>query len=325
MPSRHPILTSLQPVIDQARHVSLDSERMKRVAAGLAEREMPWPDFGNLPDAPPEDRADFFFVSNAVNFAFTDFETGEVFQVEIDGKIYQDADAMVACLRRAYQAGLPILAGSLLRRLDREQLAEIFTGSCRIPLLEQRLRQLTEVGAILEDEFQNRFHHFLSACPQRAYAGGDGLLERVPAVFPPFQDERIYRGARITFLKRAQLLLWQLHSHFRGSGYFRLADVDRLTIFADYIVPMALRQRGVLRYSSALERRIQKRELLPEGSEEEVEIRALSVWACHRMTREINKRRPSGRQIIEPLLDAFLWFNHHEDPGPHHLTRTTSY
>ncbi len=323
----HPILSSLRPVLEQAGHVFLCKPGLEDLADRLAQREWVWPDFDgrDLEGAPPADRLDLFFVSASINFAFTDFQTGEVFRLEEEGCRYQDAAAMMACLRRAYRQGLPVLEGGWLRRLDIEATAELFAGATPIPMLEERRRILAEIGAALEERFGGRFHHYLERLPPRAYAGGNGLLERLPRDFPSFLDIRVYRGARVLFLKRAQLLLWQLHAHFRSEGYFRLEDVEQLTIFADYIVPMALEQLGVLRYSDALREAIQKARILPEGSEEEVEIRAFSIWACHLLTRKINSFRDQDRQIIDPLLDAYLWFNYHESPHPHHLTTTNSY
>ncbi len=143
--------------------------------------------------------------------------------------------------------------------------------------------------------------------------------------FPSFRDESVYRGARVAFQKRAQLLLWQLHARFRASGYFALEDPEQLTVFADYIVPVALRRLGILSYSEALEGAINARRLIARDSEEEVEIRAASIWACHLLTRAINARRPSDRQVIDTVVDTRLWTHYHESHWPHHLTVTTAY
>ncbi len=109
--------------------------------------------------------------------------------------------------------------------------------------------------------------------------------------FPSFRDESAYRGARVAFHKRAQLLLWQLHARFRASGYFALEDPEQLTVFADYILPVALRRLDIVSYSDALESAINARRLIPWDSEEEIEIRAGTIWACHLLTRAINARQ----------------------------------
>ncbi len=323
----HPILRTIEPVIRAARHVQLRSEGVARVAQRLAAEPFPLPRFTSpAPEgASAEEVADLYFVADAINFAFTDFETGEIFRVVEGERTYLDADAMVFCLRRACESGVPLGRGSWLRRLDLERAAEIFRGECPIPLLEERCRVLNEVGAALEDRFGGRFHRYLRRFRPRAYSGGEGLLENLVRDFPAYFDARRYAGSEVLFHKRAQLLLWQLHCALRERGYFELEDLDRLTIFADYILPMALELLGVIRYSEDLKRAIDGRRVLPEGSEQEVEIRAFTIWACQLLSGAINRQRPAADQIVPAQLDAWLWFHYHEVAHPHHLTRTTSY
>jgi hypothetical protein len=192
-------------------------------------------------------------------------------------------------------------------------------------MLEERLAIFHEIGEALENGHQGRFHRFIASSPRKAHAEDGGLLDRLVAAFPSFRDQSRYRDALVRFDKRAQLLLWQLHARFRESGFFALEDPEELTIFADYIVPVALRLLGILSYSPELERRIGERELIARDSEEEIEIRAASIWACHLLTSAINERRPTERRVIEPVVDGRLWTHYHETHWPHHLTITTAY
>ena len=59
-----------------------------------------------------------------------------------------------------------------------------------------------------------------------------------------------------------------------------ISPLDHAT---DYRVPVVLCNLGVLRYSSSLERRIEAGELIPPGSEEEIQIRACSVDAVEQL------------------------------------------
>jgi hypothetical protein len=157
------------------------------------------------------------------------------------------------------------------------------------------------------------------------YADGRGILERLLEEFPSFRDESEYKGQRVAFQKRAQLLMWQLHARFRASGFLCLEDPERMTVFADYIVPVALRRLGILSYSDELETAINSRHIIPADSEEEIEIRAMTIWTCHLLTQEINRLRPEGLKVIEPVTDARLWTHYHTTHWPHHLTMTTDY
>ena len=190
-----------------------------------------------------------------------------------------------------------------------------------MPMLDERVAIFHEIGAALEKGYGGRFNEFLRTGPRKTAA----ILERVIETFPSFSDESVYHGARVQFQKRAQLLLWQLHARFRSTGYFALEDPEELTVFADYIVLVALRRLGIISYSDGLEDAINARNLIARDSDEEVEIRAASIWACHLLTRAINARRPADRQVIDTVLDTRLWTHYHESHWPHHLTMTTAY
>ena len=319
----HPILSTIEPVVASARHVRVDDDRIEAVAEWMAYESLPWPDFRfpTIPDENDADTMDFIFLTASINFAFTDFEKHVIFTTEYDGAERSDSDGMMACLKRAYDRGIPILEGSHLQAVTRSDLQALFRGNIEMPMLDERAAIFRELGSALEKNYGGRFHEFLRKGPQKTAAALDRLIE----TFPSFRDESVYRGARVAFQKRAQLLLWQLHARFRASGYFALEDPEQLTVFADYIVPVALRRLGILSYSDALEGAINARRLIARDSEEEVEIRAASIWACRLLTRAINALRPSDRQVIDAVVDTRLWTHYHESHWPHHLTVTTAY
>ena len=86
------------------------------------------------------------------------------------------------------------------------------------------------------------------------------------------------------FLKLAQLSAWILHIE----GAVRWPDVERLTAFADYIVPAGLRAMGVLRYSDELDRAMGRGEQIEAGSAREIELRAHSINACSILRELVN-------------------------------------
>ena len=322
-----PILETLEPVISGARHVRFHEDKVREVAGWMAYEELPWPDFRS-PLTPQGDNPvtmDFTFLTATINFAFTDFESHTIFKAQYAGGEHWDSPGMEACLKRAYDEGIPILDGGWLAGVNREELDRIFTGNIRIPMLDERLAIFHEVGRVLADKYDGRFHNFVKAGPSRLYADGDGLLERLLAEFPSFRDTSMYRGSRIAFQKRAQLLWWQLHARFQKEGFLALEDAEALTVFADYIVPVAFRLFGMTSYTPELEAAINTREVIPADSEEEIEIRAFTIWGGHRLTEEINKRRPAELQLIEPVVDGRLWTHFHASHWPHHLTITTDY
>jgi len=59
-------------------------------------------------------------------------------------------------------------------------------------------------------------------------------------------------------LKRAQILISDVHECLRGENPADFADIDKLTMFADYRVPQVLAYKGVLVYSEELEEILKK-------------------------------------------------------------------
>jgi hypothetical protein len=262
---------------------------------------------------------------NILNFAFTDFTTGTKFQVEYEGRTWVDSEAMQASVHRALAEGVPLLDGHFLARITRDELASVFQGNIEIPMLDERIGCLHEVGATLAEKYDGAFHRFVQDCSPRLYDNGNGVLERLVSEFPRFRDVSVHRGHEVQFFKLAQLALWTLHLHLAHRGDWALEDADHLSAFADYIVPVALRVMGILEYSPELERRINTGVLIERDSAEEIELRAHSIHATALLTDEINARRKGLPPLVVPQVDYRLWKSYHATHWQHHLTKTVMY
>jgi hypothetical protein len=151
------------------------------------------------------------------------------------------------------------------------------------------------------------------------------LIDRLVKEFPRFNDVSMLDGHEIKFYKLPQLGVWMLYSTLHKGGKFRLDDPQKMTAFADYIVPVALRLMGITSYSKELEYAINAYQLIPRDSRWEIELRAHCLYATALMTDEINKLRPANLRIIIPQVDARLWTHYHTTTWPHHLTQTIMY
>jgi hypothetical protein len=294
----------------------------------MAYEELPMPDYA-LPlgvGANNTDEAiDFILTANSVDTAFTDFSSHIKFQVDYAGRNWSDSDALFACMKRAMDNGIPILNGSFLSQLQRPVMEKIFAGNIEIPMLDEKMAIWRQVGAVLANKYGGSFHNFVKSCSPRLYDQGNGLVDRLEHEFPRFNDVSEYDGHTIKFYKLAQLGIWFVYSTLRKTGTFKLDDVDKMTAFADYIVPVALRLLGVTSYSQELEHAINSYQLIPRDSPWEIEIRAHCIYATALLAEEINKRRPANEQIIIPQVDARLWTHYHTTWWPHHLTKTIMY
>jgi putative queuosine salvage protein len=117
------------------------------------------------------------------------------------------------------------------------------------------------------------------------------------------------------FYKRAQIV----PSDLALAGVARFDDLDRLTIFADNLVPHVLRVDGVLRYDARLAAHIDAGRLLRPGPQER-EIRAGAVHACVLLAERLG--------VDEQTLDHWLWTRGQQaryKAVPRHRCRTVFY
>lgn len=323
-----PVLDSMRPVIENSGDVRTHGDRIVEVAGWMAYEELPMPDYV-LPLGLGEDNGDetidFVLTATCIDTAFTDFSSHIKFQVEYAGRTWSDSDALFACMKRALDNGIPILDGHFLARVTRSDMEKIFAGNIELPMLDEKTQIWRQAGAALAERYSGRFHSFVRSCSPKLYDDGNGLVERLVKEFPRFNDVSQYAGHSIKFYKLAQLGIWFLHTSLGKRGRFRLDDLDQMTAFADYIVPVALRLLGIVSYSPELERAINSYEMIPRDSGWEVEIRAHCIYATTLLAEEINKLRPDDQQVIIPRVDARLWTHYHTSWWPHHLTKTVMY
>jgi Queuosine salvage protein len=187
-----------------------------------------------------------------------------------------------------------------LRGLDAAAVAGVLGQEPGHPLMRLYAQALRDLGRFLGD------HTALDLV-----AEADGSAERLAGL--------LARGMRFFddrgFYKRAQIV----PSDLALAGAAEFHDLDRLTIFADNLVPHVLRVDGVLRYDTELAAQIDAGELLPQGAAER-EIRACAVHACEQL---------AGRTGVPPrVLDIRLWNQGHAPEYkavPRHRTRSVYY
>ena len=327
-PIGSPVLESVRYAIESSRDVQTHYDKIVDVASWMAYEELPMPEF-TLPfgvgQGDANDAIDFMMVVDSIDTAFTDFTTHEKFQVDYAGQHWSDSDAEFACIKRAVDNGVPFLDGNYLARITREELNQVFKGNIEMPMLDEKLEVLHQVGKVLAEKYNGRYHNFVKACSPKLYDNGSGRIDRLVKEFPRFNDVSMLDGHEIKFYKLAQLGIWMMYATLHASGKFRLDDPQKMTAFADYIVPVALRLHGITSYSARLEAAINSHQLIPRDFRWEIEIRAHCIYATALLTEEINKLRPANMQVIIPQIDARFWTHFHTTTWPHHLTRTIMY
>ena len=187
-----------------------------------------------------------------------------------------------------------------LRTIDALEVADVLGQDRRHPLMRLYAEALRELGRFFGDR-QPR------AVVDEAGGSAEQLATMLARGMRFFDD----RG----FYKRVQLAA----SDLALAGVADFTDLDRLTIFADNLVPHVLRTDGVLRYTPALAAHIDAERPLPPG-EAEREIRACAVHACELIAARAG--------VPSRELDYALW-NRGQEPRykarPRHRTRTVYY
>jgi hypothetical protein len=197
-------------------------------------------------DGTPDDVARYILILDTINFGSGWF-----------GELNTSTDALTARLTAHAREHGPWTEAEL-RALDANAVGATLGLDPEHPLTRLYAKALTDLGAFL---------------PVEPGDSAEALAERLTAM-PFFAD----RG----FYKRAQIAANDLHL----AGVADFADIDRLTIFADNLVPHVLRLDGVLHYSDELATRVDN------GIE-------LAAGAPRR-----RRARDARQLVVEPRADA---------------------
>jgi len=218
-----------------------------------------------------------------------------------------------------------VMSAERLAGMTAEECRRIFGQDAEnvaaMELMSLFAQALGDLGRLLAAKYGGRVEELI-----RASGGSAERLIGVLAEMPFFCDVSTYDGMEVPFYKRAQLTAADLALALEGRGLGRFEDLDRLTIFADNLVPHVLRVDGVLKYDEGLAARIDREELLMPGSAEEVEIRACAVAAVEMMREALGR---AGTRVTAMGLDFELWNRgqekYYKSIKPRHRARSVYY
>ncbi|KAL6277542.1 UPF0553 protein-like [Prunus yedoensis var. nudiflora] len=276
-------------VASHSSHVVVDSSGIEKVAETIDTiPKVNW-DFEGIHyfDNGPL-TVQYLFVLDALNFCFWPDKD-------------LNYDNLAAGLKAALQNDKSVFDADRLQKYTGPELRELLKWPRPLPLEDERVRLLHEVGFELERSFDGKASNLVESCGKSAVK----LVALVTRHFPGFRDHSVYKGHQVFLYKRAQIFAADLWGAFGGQGYGEFYDIGSITIMADYIVPAVLRQLGVLKYSATLASMIEANSQIDAGSEEEVELRACSIYAVEKMKELISMK--SGKQVLSIELDLWLW------------------
>jgi hypothetical protein len=264
---------SCAEIAAHARHVRIDVDALQEVAPGPPPALDPR---CHYLEGSAADVADCMLALDAINFGSGWFPT--LRKGNLDGRPLSGYFTVALSLADHVRAHGPPSA-AWLRQVSTREVATILGQDPAHELMSLYAQALRQLG----DFLGGRRALDLVA---DAKGSAERLAEALVGGMTMFAD----RG----FYKRAQIV----GSDLALAGVAQFEDLDRLTIFADNLVPHVLRCDGVLVYDDALSARIDAGEILPLGGPER-EIRGCALHACELIAR---------RTGVPPrTLDNWLW------------------
>ena len=311
------VRTNCAALAAQARFVQIDrgaADAFTPPAHGVAPALDPE---SHYLEGEPADVADYLLALDAINFGSGWFPT--LRKRERHGRPLSGYFTVAWGLAEHVRAQGPPRA-DWLRSVDTRAIAAILGQRPDHELMSLYAQALRALGRFLDGPPARRALDVVAECGGSAERLAEALAGRQTAGRRAGARERLMRGGMALFddrgfYKRAQIVA----SDLALAGVAEFADLDRLTIFADNLVPHVLRCEGVLVYEESLAARIDAGEILPLGGPER-EIRACALHACELI---------SQRTGVPPrVLDGWLW-NRGQAPEyksrPRHRCRTVFY
>ncbi len=226
------------------------------------------------PGGSEEDVARFVLISDAINFGSGWFPTLNK-RRKPDGRPMSGTKTVLAGLTDRFTAHGP-WTNAELRTLHADELAGVLGQPADHELMALYAQALRQLGTWLGD----RRALDVAAGPSAVHVATE------LSALSMWADRGFYKRAQITA------------SDLAAAGVATFADLDRLTIFADNLVPHVLRCAGVLVYTEPLATAIDEERLLPPGPWEQ-EIRGCAVHACELLSRRTG--------IAPRILDYAFW------------------
>jgi putative queuosine salvage protein len=295
-------------VARRARHVTIDRGRLAEVADELPnEVDVPGLDpVAHYIEGPRDAVIAFVICLDTINF-------GSGWWPTIRKRPGRSGYLTVASgLADHFRAHGPWTAEQLTR-LEAPAVAGVVgqdAGHELMPLFAAALRDL---GAHVHDDAGGDFSRLVEDADGSAVA----LAARL-AGWSCFADTSRYDHLEVPFFKRAQLCAADL----QAAGVASFSDLDRLTAFADNLIPHVLALDGVLILANDLAARIASGQLLTHDSPKEVELRACALHAIE-LLADAGDRRLTPAQI-----DMVLWTKGQQPrykAHPRPRARTTAY
>jgi len=317
------ILGSIKPIVEKARSVSINREKLEKAGVRILEKfggGLDIEELGFRTTGSEEKVVQLSFVEDVLNFCFWPDKNKPKWTVEWpkSGAASGGWYGLVACFERGLAEGASILDAGYLASISADDARHFLrgVGDIEIPLFRERIENLREAGKVLAEKFGGQFINAVESSDYDAVKIARLVIEN----FSSFRDISHLDGQEIKFFKRAQICPKDLSYVLAAHGK-KIKNLDQLTAYADYKLPQMLRMFGILEYEDTLSDKVDNLIELPHDSREEIEIRSASIWAVELLRRHL-------RTLSAGEIDNTLWLISQGVQGvakPYHRTRTIYY
>lgn len=223
---------------------------------------------------------------NAINFCYQDPDSGHEYVFNsAEGKTIKRATGLATALA---ESGIDWDDLGEVRQLtpDRwSEVAQIGETNC-LYLGEERGDRIVRLAEFLYSEGYSTVRSFIADCDYDATILISKLMET-----GLFEDR---------FLKRAQLAVRMLDDALSRRSAIRIANIDKLTVMADYRIPQVFYNLGAVKIvDQSLLARLTDHEPIEAGSREELALRSTCVV--------LGKKIADRLGITEAEADDLLW------------------
>ena len=298
------IQKGIQFIVNQSRHVRLNKEKLAETKDTIV-KNFSENNFLNQSDLmlfpnnlTLEERLLFVFVWSLGDFCYW---PSEGWSKTFQGQNYQESKALQACYHEALMRGIDILNPAVLERFslsDYEQIVGTNTP-CGLCFNEWRLHFIQAGIRRLRQKYKGSVLFLLSSCHFDA-----SKMVEVLSDFVGMNDRYVYQDNQILFLERVQRLVCRLDEVYAKETGTHFVNMDKVITGADDKTAHALHCLGVLSFSDDLKYRVENEIGVADGSESELEIRAVSVEAMRQLRQTVQEKVSLNTQ---GHLDEVLW------------------
>lgn len=299
------MLRNISFVVKNFQSVRIDQNNLISFVKKINSKDIIYrknPFFENLPN--DIEKINFIFLFSLINFGFWTF------------KEKYGTEKILSILKNLYSKNRYKNFIKFLAYL-KHNFYKLF-NDLKDPLVMLQAQQISEAEKVLTLKYKKAPFFILKKSEFDALK----IINNLAKDFISFNDIAFYRQKKIKFLKKAQIFVSLIHSHCSS---FSIDKMEQIMTGADYRIPSYLYYLKILRYSKNLTELIKNKKIIPSLSEEEIEIRANTIWTIELIKKKLIKQYK--KKFFSYIIDFYLWSKSRliKKINNHHRTLTIFY